>query len=631
MSKQRKQRKVQYRRTTFIGDDHGAVTIYTILIIVPIFIFQAVLIDFVRIKVATMEAEQALRAATRSVLSAYDKRLIDYGLFGVNANSDEQKTIANKVLTNYGTDGDNSNAFQWIVLNTREDQTRIALTYSLGDHRLLHQQILEDMKYKAPIEFSRNLYLKWKGKREEVVQVKEEMHVAEEIDALLKQRENQLEDAFDHVKRMSDRANELHSSYQSRLSDPYTYESSDNLSALVKNDFLYLQGQFERMSEYVHEAEQIERQIEQSWDQEDNETQLSDTYILGHDFYLNYLLSATIPISSFGAFVNHVSALQEGDSTSGYTQGFRDSFQSWFNYRSNEEARRTSSFMNMEKKKEEQRRKINDQMDQTKEAALSQICPINNEEQYKRLKVYSQSYLQLNNSVDEQEYDTGASLEQRPEKYQLSSISFLTNLTSLMETIRDEAFVNEYAMYYFNHRTTNTQLHVNPLQDNFKQHALQEQEVEYILYGLSSCTANRMAAYTEMYMLRFAVRMIEALTDARKAAVGSPLLIILIAAAEGGVKAYQDMERIVKGEDVPVFTKWGAMTMNYADYLRMFLLVHSREDRKLSRIQALIQLNTEIDLLQRPAYVELKSLMTLKLWFVRGRYYEIKKTAAMSY
>lgn len=626
-----KQRRVRCKSNSFIGDDRGAVTIYTILVIVPIFIFQAVLIDFVRIKVASMEAEQALRAATRSVLSAYDKQLLDYGLFGVKANIEEQKTIANNVLSNYGTDGDNSDTFQWIVLKTQEDQTKIVPTYSLGDHRLLHQQILEDMKYKAPIEFSRNLYFKWKGKKEEVIQAKEEMHVAEEIDALLKQRENRLEDAFDHGKRMSDRASDLYNSYYIRLSDPYTYVSSVNLSALVNNDFLFLQDQFKRMSEYVHEAEQIEQQIEQRWGQEDSGSLLNDTYILGHKFYLEYTLGATIPISSFGSFVNQVSALQEGDSASGYTQGFRDSFQAWFNYRSNEETRRTASYKNMEIKKEEQRKKINDQMDQTKEAVLSQICSFENEEQYKRLQSNYQSYLQFNNSANGQEYDTGASLEQRPDQYQLSSISFLSNLTSVMETIRDEAFINEYAMYYFNHRTTYSQLNVNPLQDNMNQHALQEQEVEYILYGLSSCTANRMAAYTEIYMLRFAVRMLEALTDARKAAVGSPLIIVLIAAAEGGIKAFRDMEQIVKGEDVPVFAKWGAMTMNYADYLRMFLMVHSREDRKLSRIQALIQLNSGIDLLQRPSYIELKSIMTMNLWFIRGREYHIKKTAAMSY
>jgi len=625
--------RLRSKGSSFIRNERGTVTIYMILIIVPIFIFQAVLIDFVRIKVASMEAEQALRAATRSVLSTYDKQLLDYGLFGVKANAVEQMTIANDVLSRYGTNGDTQATFKWIVLNSLEEHTKIVPLYSLGDHRLFHQQILEDMKYKAPIEFSRNVYHKWEGKKELVEQAEEELHIAEEIEALLKQREQKLVKAFDSVKRMSNHASDLYSAYNARFSDDYTYVSTDNLSILVNNDYLYLQDQFERMSEDVQEAERIEQRIAQQWDQEKFGTLVNDTYILGHEFYMSYKLGATVPLSSFGAFANQVSALQEGDSASGSTQGFYDSFQAWFNYRSNEESRRSASYKNLESKKNIQRKKINDQMDQTKEAVVSQMCPNVNEEQYRRLTSYYDNYINFNGNLDTDanNYETGASLEQTPDQYQSSSISMLSKLTAVIETIRDEAYVNEYALYYFNHRITSKQVNKSPLEEAMRQHALQEQEVEYILYGLSSCTANRIAAYTEIYMLRFAIRMVEALTDARKAAVGSPLLIVLTAAAEGGIKAFRDMERIVNGEEVAVFAKWGAMTMNYADYLRMFLAAHSREDRKLSRIQALIQLNTETELLQRPAYIELNSITTINLWFIRGREYQIKKTAAMSY
>ncbi|MEX2416247.1 MAG: hypothetical protein WD424_08880 [Paenibacillaceae bacterium] len=622
-------KKIRFKGSSFIRDEHGVVTIYSILIIVPIFIFQAVLIDYVRIKVAAMEAEQALRAATRSVLSAYDKQLLDYGLFGLKASAEEQKSIANDVLTKYGTDRKHSDTFHWIVLNTQEEQTLIVPMYSLGDHRLLYQQILEDMKYKAPIEFTRNLYDKWKGKKELVAETEEEVYLAEELEQLLHQREQRLKDAFNHVERMTKRVKHVYASYNRMLSSDYIAEDSDNLSSMANNDFLFLQDQFKNMSKFVHEAEQIEQSLVQQWDQAEAGS-LNDIYILGHEFYSNYIIGATIPISSFGAFVNQLRSLLEGDSPSS-TQEFYDSFQVWFTHRSNEENKRIADFENLEEKKEEQRKNVEEQMDQTKQALNDQVCSNVNEEQYNQLNSYYYKYLNFNNNTNQQEYDSGSSLDQIPDQYQTNSISFLSNITNLIENIRDEAYVNEYTMYYFNHRTSSKQLNVSPLQENLNQHALEEQEVEYILYGLSSCTANRMAAYSEIYMLRFAIRMIESLTDARKAAVGSPLLIVLIAAAEGGIKAYHDMERIISGEEVPVFAKWGALTMNYADYLRMLLTVHSQEDKKLSRIQALIQLNTRIDLQQRPAYIELKSITSINLWFLRGREYQIKKTAAMSY
>jgi hypothetical protein len=627
-------KKNHIRGNSFIRGEHGAVTIYTILIIVPIFIFQAVLIDFVRIKVASMEAEQAVRAATRSVLSAYDKHLLDYGLFGLKANAEEQKTIANRVLSKYGTDGTQNDTFRWLVLSTLENQTSVIPMYSLGDHRLIYQQILEDMKYKAPIEFTRNLYDKWSGKKEIVDQTIEEVHQAEGLDALLQQRENRLENAFNQVEQMITLIDDVYVSYNSKLSDNYTdgevEVDSDALLATARNDFLELQQHYQTMSGYVQDAEQIEQNMLQQWDQETG-GKLNEVYIIGHEFYLNYTISATTPISTFGAYINQLAADQEDGFQTANTQLFYDSFQAWFAQRSNDENRRVAAYENLKQKKKEQKKIIKNQMDQTKQAVNAQVCSNVNAEQYDHLKTYYQIYLNINNSMNQQEYDPGASLDQSSDQYQTNSISFLSQLTNITESIRDEAYINEYAMYYFNHRTSSIQGFVSPLQDKLNQHALQGQEVEYILYGLSSCTANRMAAYTEIYMLRFAIRMLESLMDVRKAAVGSPLLTVLIAAAEGGIRAYGDMVRITNGEEVPVFAKWGTLTMNYADYLRMFLSVHSKDDRKLSRIQALIQLNTQIDLQQRPAYIELKSIMTVRLWFIRGKQYQIKKTAAMSY
>ena len=74
---------------------------------------------------------------------------------------------------------------------------------------------------------------------------------------------------------------------------------------------------------------------------------------------------------------------------------------------------------------------------------------------------------------------------------------------------------------FFNHRTSETSKFKSPVQSHIAGHMLQDQEVEYILYGLSSCSANKAAAYAEVYMIRFAIRMLEALMDVRKAASNS--------------------------------------------------------------------------------------------------------------
>src|SRR5690606_7794941 len=110
-------------------------------------------------------------------------------------------------------------------------------------------------------------------------------------------------------------------------------------------------------------------------------------------------------------------------------------------------------------------------------------------------------------------------LEQTPEELQKSSLSGLKRLTAIVRDIRDEAYINEYVFLYFNNQLTSKQN--QPTLTNVKAHVLPDQEAEYILYGLPTCTGNRAAAYAELFTVRFAVRTIEALTDVRKSA-GSP-------------------------------------------------------------------------------------------------------------
>src|SRR5690606_40275978 len=80
-------------------------------------------------------------------------------------------------------------------------------------------------------------------------------------------------------------------------------------------------------------------------------------------------------------------------------------------------------------------------------------------------------------------------------------------------------------------------------------------EVEYVLYGFDSCAANRAAAVGELFAVRFAVRTAEALADVRKAAAGSPLLVLLTAAAEGAANAYADLDRLQQSDALPVLQR----------------------------------------------------------------------------
>jgi hypothetical protein len=226
-------------------------------------------------------------------------------------------------------------------------------------------------------------------------------------------------------------------------------------------------------------------------------------------------------------------------------------------------------------------------------------------------------------------------------------------ITNLAGSFRDELYVNEFALEKFNYRTFGKQpegggkVIRSAALSNPQQHALYNQEAEYILYGHASCMLNQSSAYAEMFALRLAIRTTEALfsTEAKLiGAAGSPLLTIVWAAAEGAVKAYQDMTKLVDGLSVPVSEKLAgnAVTMNYKDYLRIFYMLHSNNLTTMSRMQALIEANTGRDLTTKHTYMQGHVVATERLWFFpfleplldyevkRNRVY-IGHTAYMSY
>jgi hypothetical protein len=58
--------------------------------------------------------------------------------------------------------------------------------------------------------------------------------------------------------------------------------------------------------------------------------------------------------------------------------------------------------------------------------------------------------------------------------------------------------------------------------------------------------------------------------------------------------------------------------LTYKDYLRVLYLIHHDGSKMLSRIQALIELNTNADLAQRPTEIQTTLTASLRLWFVPG-------------
>ncbi len=151
-----------------LPSEKGSVSIFLIIITAAIFFFNAVLIDFARVTAAKKQTEQAVRAAVRSVLSAYDIELKEmYGLYGVN--EEDISSIYEEVLDKNLTTS--PGYFQFVDVNLENTMISysdedIEITASehediidplpngLWNHAIFERQMKEEMKYKAPINLT---------------------------------------------------------------------------------------------------------------------------------------------------------------------------------------------------------------------------------------------------------------------------------------------------------------------------------------------------------------------------------------------------------------------------------------------------------------------------------------------
>ncbi len=146
----------RYRK--LIWDQRGTITIYLVIIFLALVIFLGLFVDLARIKIAQNQLRRVANAAARSVLADYNTDLKDkYGLF-VLKRPEYQQDFHQYAATNLTVSaGTNFN-----LLDYRLEDSNLIFAQPLSDPEVLKQQILDDMKYTAPIEITKGLINKLK-------------------------------------------------------------------------------------------------------------------------------------------------------------------------------------------------------------------------------------------------------------------------------------------------------------------------------------------------------------------------------------------------------------------------------------------------------------------------------------
>lgn len=172
---------------------NGAVTIFAVMVLSLLLLFAAVLIDYARIAMLNKMTEDAARAGARSVLAAYDESLYArYGLFGRGGTSSDsifkQVTASNLELQSNAGDGE----FMRLVSPSLQE-AHVDAAEMLGNHNVLHRQVLEEMKYKAPVDFTLELAGKFTPFAAVMKEAAVTVNLLEQLNKLYEKRQEQLD------------------------------------------------------------------------------------------------------------------------------------------------------------------------------------------------------------------------------------------------------------------------------------------------------------------------------------------------------------------------------------------------------------------------------------------------------
>ncbi|WP_027087699.1 hypothetical protein [Cohnella panacarvi] len=171
----------------------GSVSIYFIALTAAFVLITALLIDFARVAAFRRQAELTVKSGARSVLSSFDPELYSrYGLF-VRGGEPADRIFADTLAGNAVP----SDSEPFPYLDTRWEGTEVTESRPIADHDILRRQVLEEMKYKAPIDLTIELASRLRGMSGMIEDTKQTVDVLERVQEAYDRREEALDRALE--------------------------------------------------------------------------------------------------------------------------------------------------------------------------------------------------------------------------------------------------------------------------------------------------------------------------------------------------------------------------------------------------------------------------------------------------
>lgn len=704
----------------FLFRKDGSVTVFCALIMTTLIFFFMVIVDFARILLFHRLTESAAMMSIQSVLSAYDEALYrEYGLFG-RGGSDKDRLFREALSYNHDTNVNLFSLSSHMDLTSLEFQNaNVTNDQFLGEHPIFERQIVEEMKYKAPVLFTVEVMEIWGKLTDGVSQADSMMATMNKLEDLFIEREQLLEEA---INLQNDLGKKLKGSsyYQkvySKLSNSVNGYGSyvqwinyeNNILQQLQNENLTEEeieelqdklGKYSsQISSYLHNFNLSVKDVILLEDKLQSEHQeaadtiigkinassaLNNTISIQYELYMkndggsarsdtNDEISRQLSNMTFDDeglvrdnifFVNYKSAIQDqqlhlvqflgevntlvgslssainqvnvsGSASSNMQKQLNDQHTTSKNlyqqYQANyddpgsikqywkDQVSSTKSIQNQLKQEEqafqEEVKGLKSLLDTiTDKEALEQY-----REPYKQLKEKAARNLQLNEQLEndetyvkQEESDSGRI---RAEESSTQLMSVLSQLTDIATSAWDRVYVNEYIISRYNHFPLGDKDENERDIDASLLH-YNQQEVEYILYGIAEPMENVMLAYGEIFAFRFAIRTIEGLIENR--ALANPLLVFSAAVLYGVKAAMQDMISL-QSKGSTELSKYIKVQIDYENYLRLFLLLHGfGQEQRFARMIAIIEQNHQLNLMKVATAITGNVTSTTTLWTLPG-------------
>lgn len=730
----RKARKLQVRlKITYwkksllrkLADTQGAVSIFMIVVLAGVFLFTAVFIDYSRIAAMEVQSERLAHAAVRSAMSAFDTDLQQqYGLFAAGE-SDPTKLLDTALNENFNYT-ESTDSFKLIPM--KADTTSIQLSRPLGSYDVFNHQIQEEMKYKAPIDFTIEIVDKFKGMSGVLKEASQTVNVLEDVREPYDKREKEIDKLIALQKKTAGEVQELttkimnpvknsianknvgsitsvadiaaqFNNYTALIAEDKKRKKKDkspintakisayksksktflsNLSRDYKDLINTHEDTYKEANEIMVEIkkynQEIARIIEEAKTRTQNEAyervrntnipggsnagdaeseaklaelrknleQLvlsddllrkmessiktqKDDYTTAQYSISNLITEATAQLTKTTGDANSLksSTIRTAKLLQKYIDNYTGTAPNGIMgviehdlkaARSGTETKAAS-----EAKAKEELKKAKKMLAQIVGAAAAARLLA---KEFDEVDGYYKESIAFNGA------DGGATSDSKMDKdpYKESKKAMgamdvvFGGLSDALLTGRNEFFQNEYAIQYFNTfdiiqlQGLLDTLSEGSITDALEEAGVRNQQIEYIIYGINDPSANIAAAYSEIFGMRLAIRTAEGLV--KNANLGHPLAVLAAGVAYGVEMAIKDMIELLNTGKTKL-SAYFPIEFEYRDYMRLFLLQPSNE-KKMSRMLALIRFLTDINPAERNTYASAHIRTAMPIWFLPG-------------